>query len=126
MQRVRLVRLKRADADRFAAEWARVQKAFIDDPIGATVQADALILEVMRAQGYPEASFEQRVEDLSVHHGSVVEHYRAAQALASRIKDGQATTEELRQALIHFRAIFRDLLPNGLEAPHHVLEETGT
>ena len=94
----------------FADQWRRCQALFVDDPRSATGQADRLVSDVMRERGYPVADFEQRAEDLSVRHPVVVEHYRAAHAIAQRQERGQASTEDLRRALIHYRALFEDLL----------------
>jgi hypothetical protein len=74
------------------------------------VSANELIKEVMRARGYPSDDFEQRVADLSVDHAAVVQHYRAARALSDSNRHGQINTEELRQAVVHYRALFADLL----------------
>jgi hypothetical protein len=103
------------DAERlaYASSWSRIQGQFIDDPAAAVVRANELIKEVMRAQGYPIDDFEQRVVDLSVDHASVVQHYRAARALAESNRDGGLNTEDLRQAVVHFRALFADLLQNA-------------
>jgi hypothetical protein len=94
----------------FTDRWQRVQAQFVDDPTAATDEADALVGEVMATRGYPVGDFEQRAADVSVHHPRVVEHYRAAHAIALRNARGDADTEQLRQALVHFRALFEDLL----------------
>jgi hypothetical protein len=98
------------DSARFNSEWRDIQRRFVDDPIGATAQADRLVGEVMLARGYPFVDFEQRVEDVSVDHPHVVSNYRAAREIVRRHNRGEATTEDLRQALVHFRALFTDLL----------------
>jgi hypothetical protein len=102
--------LSDAEADRFSAAWASVQQRFVDDPRGAANEADLLIKDVMKARGYPVGNFDQRVADLSVEHANVVEHYRAARKLARAREEGQVGTEELRQAMVHYRALFSDLL----------------
>lgn len=107
--------LPAAERDRFASEWRSVQAQFVDDPNGATGEADHLVGEVMQARGYPVGDFEQRAADVSVNHPRVVEHYRAAHAIASRNRRGSANTEDLRQAMVHYRALFEDLLE--VEAP---------
>ncbi|MET0389145.1 MAG: hypothetical protein ABW321_24440 [Polyangiales bacterium] len=116
-----------ADDDRakFAADWRNVQARFVDDPNGAMEAADQLIQEVMSARGYPNVKFDQRVADLSVDHAHVVQHYRAAHALAEANRDGRANTEELRQAVVHYRALFAALLeqpnvPEGKLQEAHV------
>jgi hypothetical protein len=102
--------LEREERDRYADRWQTVQAQFVDDPTGATEEADQLVGEVMATRGYPVGDFEQRAADVSVHHPGVVEHYRAAHAIAVRSSRGDADTEQLRQALVHYRALFEDLL----------------
>jgi len=102
--------LNAADRARFFARWTEIQTQFVDDPAVAVTAADELINQVMRARGYPAEHFEQRVADLSVDHPTVVQHYRAARALSESTRSGQVNTEELRQALVHYRALFADLL----------------
>lgn len=95
----------------FSTQWDRIQAHFVDDPRGAVRDADHLIEQIMVRRGYPiAADFEQRAADISVDHPQVVENYRAAHAIAQRIEAGQAETEDLRRAMIHFRALFDDLL----------------
>ncbi len=103
--------LSAADRERFLARWTELQAQFVDDPGIAVAGANELINEVLRARGYPSDDFEQRVADLSVEHGAVLQHYRAAQALADSNRNGLSNTEELRQALVHYRLLFADLLP---------------
>jgi hypothetical protein len=102
--------LEREERARFADRWHAVQSRFVDEPTGATDEADELVGEVMAARGYPVGDFEQRAADVSVNHPRVVEHYRAAHAIALRNARGDADTEQLRQALVHFRALFEELL----------------
>ena len=102
--------LEREERDRFAARWHTVQAQFVDDPTTATDEADQLVGEVMATRGYPVGDFEQRAADVSVNHPHVVEHYRAAHEIALRNARGNSDTEQLRQALVHFRALFEDLL----------------
>jgi hypothetical protein len=112
-RRVRKLKIRTLTADdsaRYNSEWRDIQRRFVDDPVGATAQADRLVGEVMLARGYPVVDFEQRVEDISVDHPHVVTHYRAARDLVRRHNRGEATTEDLRQAFVHFRALFIDLL----------------
>ena len=94
----------------FYGEWQRVQARFVDDPSAAVHAADALIMSVMTTQGYDVDSFDQRVADLSVDHAGVVQHYRAAHELAEARRAGRVDTESLRQAMVHHRALFADLL----------------
>ena len=101
-----------SDADRssFAVRWSEVQSRFVDDPRGAVTVAESLVSEVMQARGYPIGEFEQRVADISVDYPVVVENYRAAHAIALRHSAGQASTEDLRQAMVHYRKLFQELL----------------
>ena len=102
--------LTRDDAVRFSEAWRRTQSRFVDDPKGAVVDADRLVDEVMRTRGYPLVEFEQRAADISVDHPRVVSNYRAARVIAERNARGETNTEELRQALVHYRELFADLL----------------
>jgi len=99
---------------RFADEWRREQTRFVDEPAGAEAGADRLVIEVMSARGYPMGEFDQRAEDISVDHPQVVQNYRAAHDIALRDSRKQATTEDLRQAMVHYRALFEDLLEERL------------
>ncbi len=89
------------DRARFAESWRRVQARFVDGPGGAVTEADQLLRDVMSTRGYPGSDFEQRAADISVDHPLVLEHYRIAHEIAVRQTQGQASTEDLRQALIH-------------------------
>jgi hypothetical protein len=103
--------LNDAERGRFSSAFTAIQALFVDDPRAAVVQANELIKEVMRARGYsPDGGFDQRVADLSVDHPDVVQHYRAARALAVPGRDAELSTEDLRQAVVHYRVIFSDLL----------------
>ena len=95
---------------RFLEEWRSVQARFVDDPEGAVTQGDRLVEEVMKVRGYPVADFDQRIADLSVHHGRVVDNYREAREIGRRHRRGDATTEDLRQAMVYYRELFVDLL----------------
>ena len=107
---LKIRRLSREQAETFAREWKRIQAIFVDDPDGAVAAADRLVTEVMTARGYPLEDFDTRAADLSVEHPRVVENYRIARALALRRSRGEAGTEELRQAVVNYRALFDDLL----------------
>ncbi len=103
--------LNDTERGRFTAAFTGIQALFVDNPRAAVVQANELIKEVMRARGYsPDDGFERRVADLSVDHPDVVQHYRAARALAVPGRDAELSTEDLRQAVVHYRVIFSDLL----------------
>jgi hypothetical protein len=102
--------LSAADRQRFSASWEHLQARFVDEPVEAVTRANDLINQVMRARGYPVEHFEQRVADLSVEYPTVIQHYRAAHELSRSIHNGTVDTEPLRQALIHYRALFGELL----------------
>jgi len=99
----------------FTGRWKAVQAQFVDEPKGAVAQADALVNELMAARGYPMADFEQRAADISVDHPAVVENYRTAHAIALRHSSGQASTEDLRKAMVHYRTLFEELLGDTVE-----------
>jgi hypothetical protein len=102
--------LSGGDRARFGERWRVVQALFVDDPLMAVEQADTLIGEVMRMRGYPIGDFEQRAADVSVDHPQVVDHYRIAHRIADRRIAGEVDTEQLRQAFVHYRALFGELL----------------
>lgn len=106
----KIVPLTPADAFRFSQAWNGLQGRFIDSPKGVVVEADHLVRELMAKRGYPMADFERMAADISVDHPTVVATYRAAQAIAARDASGEANTEELRQAVIHYRTLFDELL----------------
>jgi hypothetical protein len=93
--------------------WRVVQARFVDDPEGSLTEADRLLGQIMAARGYPVAEFDQQAADLSVNHPYVVEHYRAGHEIAVRHAQGQAKTEDLRQAMIHLRKLFDELAGAG-------------
>ena len=99
-----------SDRSSFAVRWNEVQARFVDDPRGAVTVADSLVTDVMQARGYPIGEFEQRAADLSVDHPVVVENYRKAHEIALRHSSGRASTEDLRQAMVYYRALFQELL----------------
>jgi hypothetical protein len=113
VERLKLVPLPAAEATRFAAEWQVIQSRFVDNPTGVVGEADRLVRDLMLKRGYPMGDFERRVADISVHHPLVVQNYRAAQAIAIRDLRGEASTEELRKAVVHYRALFDELLEVG-------------
>ncbi len=102
--------LTREERDRFAADWRLVQEQFVNDPRQAVSRADKLVNEAMLARGYPMGDFEQRAADISVEHPQVVENYRFAHDIAARDQRGQASTEELRRAMQHYRNLFEHIL----------------
>ena len=106
---LRIVPLPAADAARFRQSWNELQGRFVDDPKAAVVQADHLIYNLMERRGYPMGDFERRAADISVDHPLVVSNYRAARAIALADERGLANTEQLRKALVHYRALFDEL-----------------
>lgn len=110
VERLNIVALTPTDAARFSQAWSDLQGRFVDNPKGVVVQADQLVRELMVKRGYPVGDFERRAADISVDHPAVVDHYRAAQAIALRDKRGEVDTEELRKAVVHYRALFDELL----------------
>jgi len=110
VRELKIHRLSREQAETFAREWNGIQGTFVDDPDGAVAAADRLVTQVMSARGYPIEDFDTRAADLSVEHPRVVENYRVARALAVHRDRGEAGTEELRQAVVNYRALFDDLL----------------
>ena len=115
--RLNIVPLAAPDAQRFTEAWERLQRRFVDSPKGAVAEADELVRELMLKRGYPMGDFERRAADISVDHPKVVENYRLAQAIALRDKGGNADTEELRKAVVHYRALFDELLEVGHTNP---------
>jgi FtsZ-interacting cell division protein ZipA len=109
-QRLDIVPLDPADRARYLEAWRQTQARFVDEPAEATREADRLITAVMRDRGYPVDDFEQRAADVSVDHPQVVDDYRAAQAIAAANERSEASTEDLRQALVHYRSLFEELL----------------
>ena len=105
-----IVLLAPSEAARFSQAWKVLQGRFVDNPKGVVVQADELVRELMLKRGYPMGDFERRAADISVDHPAVVDNYRAAQAIAVRNAGGKADTEELRKAVVHYRALFDELL----------------
>jgi hypothetical protein len=105
--------LQPADRTRFAESWRADQARFVDDPSGAVVEADRLVADLMQVRGYPVGDFEQRAADVSVDHPRVVQNYRVAHEVAVRQQRGEVSTEDLRKAMVHYRALFDELL----EAP---------
>jgi FtsZ-interacting cell division protein ZipA len=110
VEKLSIKELEPADRDRFANDWHDVQGKFVDDPRRAIVDADELVQKVMNARGYPMADFDQRAADVSVDHAEVVRNYRAGHDISEASRKGEATTEQLRQGMLHYRALFDDLL----------------
>jgi len=102
--------LGQGDRSRFLESWRRVEARFVDGPGGAVTEADQLLGDVMSTRGYPVSDFEQRAADISVDHPLVLENYRTAHDIALRQTKGLANTEDLRQAMIHYRTLFEELV----------------
>jgi hypothetical protein len=110
VQRFKLIPLTPEDAAKFSEGWAQLQTRFVDHPRSVVVEADRLVRDLMVKRGYPMADFERRAADISVDHPTVVEAYRSARAIAVRDQQGQASTEELRKAVVYYRTLFDELL----------------
>jgi hypothetical protein len=121
VERMRITPLSPADAMRFNDAWKALQARFVDNPKGSLVEADLLVRELMHQRGYPMGDFERRAADISVDHPGVVEHYRAAHEIALRDRRGEVDTEGMRQAVIHYRALFTDLLESERPAEERTL-----
>ncbi len=118
--KLEIVPLTPADAFRFSNAWNTLQGRFIDSPKGVVAEADNLVRELMAKRGYPMGDFERMAADISVDHPTVVSTYRAAQAIAARDARGEADTEELRKAVLYYRALFDELLgvaPDKIATP---------
>lgn len=105
--------------NRFVSRWQGVQEEFVDRPKESLAHADELLGEAMATRGYPVQDFEQRAADLSVEHPVVVQHYHEAHAIALRHREGKATTEDMRQAMLHYRALFDEVVS---ETPRQAAE----
>jgi len=102
--------------ERYADRWAMVQEKFVDDPNAAAAEAAELVTTVMEQRGYPTGlDDDQRIADLSVEHGRTVSEYREAVAISTRAGDGEASTEDLRMAMVHYRALFAELLDSSAD-----------
>jgi len=102
-----------AASEAYRADWTRVQERFVDTPEDALSDADRLVWRVMTDRGYETKKFQQRVADLSVEHATTLDHYRKAHGISVRAARKEASTEELRQAMVHFRTLFEDLLADS-------------
>lgn len=109
-EKLKIRPLSASDKTNFDVRWKEVQARFVDDPRGAVTVADSLVTEVMQARGYPIGEFDQRASDLSVDYPLIVDNYRAGHDVALRHSAGKASTEDLRQAMVHYRVLFQELL----------------
>ena len=110
VERLKIKELSDDERQRYSDDWRGVQARFVDNPEGSIKDADDLVQKVMDARGYPITDFEQQAADVSVDHPQVVTNYREAHAIAVRHEEQGVSTEELRQAMIHYRALFSELL----------------
>jgi hypothetical protein len=111
--RFKVAELEPSARQRYAEAWRATQGRFVDDPVAATREADDLVTKVMRDRGYPVDDFEQQADDISVDHPRVAENYRAAHAVSLANARGLASTDDLRQAFVHYRSLFEELLDSG-------------
>lgn len=110
VQKLDIRSLGREERERYIRAWRAQQERFVDDPKNAVFDADRLVTDVMRARGYPMGDFEQRAADISVDHPHVVQNYRVARTIVTRYTRGEAGTEDLRKAMVCYRALFDELL----------------
>jgi len=101
--------------EQYAQEWRMAQEQFVDEPKVAVKQADTLVARVMQERGYPVGDFEQQVRDVSVEHSNAVGEYRAAHEISTLNDQGGASTEQLREAMVHYRTLFGELLQGGAD-----------
>jgi len=113
VQKLDLKPLTETQKTEFADMWEHAQSEFVDDPTAAVTHADVLVQEVMNVRGYPVSEFDQRVADISVDHPAVAQNYRLAHQIAERNERGEVGIEKLREAMLHYRALFADLLHDG-------------
>ncbi len=121
--RVEMLKMRNLDPverERYLGEWQDVQSRFVDYPKGAVTEADELVCSLMRTRGYPVADFDQRAADISVDHPLVVDNYRSAHEIALRLGRGEASTEDLRTAMIHYRSLFDELVQAQAAKDHRV------
>jgi hypothetical protein len=110
VQKLNIRDLDPTERERFSGQWQSVQSRFVDYPKGAVTEADELVSSLMQTRGYPVTDFDQRAADVSVDHPLVVDHYRSAREIALRLRKGEASTEDLRTAMIHYRSLFEELV----------------
>ena len=113
VKKYNIVPLQAADRDRFRRDWQKVEQHFLERPTTAVVEADELVADIMRHRGYPMGDFDRHAADLSVTHPSVIEHYRAGHKVIGGAP-GSASTEDLRQAMLHYRALFDELIDDRI------------
>lgn len=115
-ERMHIEELDSSQREQYVEEWRTVQSRFVDEPRGALGEADRLIGRVMKDRGYPNLSYQQRVEDLSPDYSETLTNYRSAHDIATRAETGEASTEEQRQAMIQYRSLFAELVGGDRES----------
>jgi len=110
VEKLKIRDLDLTERERYLAQWQAVQSRFVDYPKGAVTEADELVCSLMQTRGYPVTDFDQRAADISVDHPRVVENYRLAHDIALRLGRGEASTEDMRTAMIHYRSLFDELV----------------
>ena len=110
VEKLKIRDLDPTERERFSSQWRSVQSRFVDYPKGAVTEADELVSSLMQSRGYPVTNFDQGAADISVDHPRVVDNYRSAHEIALRLRKGEASTEDLRTAMIHYRSLFEDLV----------------
>lgn len=118
-EKLEITELTPGSRARYVEAWGATQAGFVDNPAKSVSEADRLVTEVMRERGYPIDDFEQRAADISVDHPKVVEHYRAAHILHLAQEQGEIGTEAQREAIVHYRALFEQLVGTEREAGKH-------
>jgi hypothetical protein len=110
VEKLKIRDLDPTERERFSGQWNSVPSRFLDYPKGAVTEADELVSSLMQTRGYPVTDFDQRAADISVDHPRVVDNYRSAHEIALRLRKGEASTEDLRTAMIHYRSLFEELV----------------
>ena len=110
IEKLNIRELNPMERERFSEQWKSVQSHFVDSPKGAVTEGDDLVSSLMKTRGYPTSDFDQRAADISVDHPRVVENYRSAHEIALRVGKDEATTEDLRTAMIHYHSLFEELV----------------
>lgn len=113
VKKYNIVPLQASHRERYRADWQKVEQHFLERPTTAVVEADELVADIMRTRGYPMGDFDRHAADLSVTHPSVVDHYRAGHRVIGGAP-GNASTEDLRQAMLHYRALFDELIDDRI------------
>ncbi|MFJ4653663.1 hypothetical protein ACIP5Y_20550 [Nocardia sp. NPDC088792] len=118
-QQLELHDLSEDERQRYGTQWAMTQERFVDDPAAALSSADQLVTRVMSERGYPTDSYDQQLADLSVEHAQPLARYRTAHEIAGRAGHGEVSTEDMRSALVNYRALFVDLLEGNQSNGRH-------